>query len=57
MTEGLSTNFAAEFPEIANIFSNRDMMRDHINDIRTTTLFPTWEEKHKEIYYMRREVL
>lgn len=43
MTEGLSQKFAAEFPEIANIFNNRYMMPDNINDILTTDLLPTWE--------------
>lgn len=33
MTEGVSPRFASEFPEIATIFNNRDMMRDNINDI------------------------
>ena len=43
MIEGLSQKFAAEFPEIANIFNNRYMMPDNINDILTTDLLPTWE--------------
>ena len=50
MTEELSPKFAAEYPEIANIFNNLHMMHDNISDILTTDLFPTWEEKRKEIY-------
>ena len=50
MTEELSPKFAADYPEIANIFNNLHMMHDNISDILTTDLFPTWEEKRKEIY-------
>ena len=50
MTEELSPKFAAEYPEIANIFDNLHMMHDNISDILTTDLLPTWEEKRKEIY-------
>lgn len=50
MTAELSPKFAAEYPEIANIFDNLHMMHDNISDILTTDLLPTWEEKRKEIY-------
>ncbi len=50
MTEELSPKFAAEYPEIANIFNNLHMMHDNISDILATDLLPTWEEKRKEIY-------
>ncbi len=50
MTEELSPRFAAEYPEIANIFNNLHMMHDNISDILTTDLLPTWEEKRQEIY-------
>ena len=50
MTEELSPKFAAEYPEIANIFNNLHMMHDNISDILVTDLLPTWEEKRKEIY-------
>lgn len=48
ITEWMSPNFAVEFPEIANIFNIRYMIRDNINDILTTDLLPAWEEKYKE---------
>ena len=50
MTAELSPKFAAEYPEIANIFDNLHMMHDNISDILVTDLLPTWEEKRKEIY-------
>ena len=50
MTAELSPKFAAEYPEIANIFDNLHMMHDNISDILTTDLLPTWEEKRQEIY-------
>jgi len=50
MTEELSPKFAADYPEIANIFNNLHMMHDNISDILTTDLLPTWEEKRNEIY-------
>ena len=50
MTAELSPKFAAEYPEIANIFDNLHMMHDNISDILTTDLLPTWEDKRKEIY-------
>jgi len=50
MTEELSPKFAAEFPEIANVFNNLHMMHDNISDILTTDLLSTWEEKRKKIY-------
>ncbi|MGQ0810553.1 MAG: hypothetical protein ACT4OO_04930 [Nitrospiraceae bacterium] len=50
MTEELSPKFAADYPEIANIFNNLHMMHDNISDILTTDLLPMWEEKRKEIY-------
>ncbi|MBA3754042.1 MAG: hypothetical protein H0X01_07905, partial [Nitrospira sp.] len=36
MTEELSPKFAADYPEIANIFNNLHMMHDNISDILTT---------------------
>jgi hypothetical protein len=50
MTAELSPKFAEEFPEIANIFDNLHMMHDTISDILSSDLFPTWEDKRKEIY-------
>jgi hypothetical protein len=50
MTAELSPKFAAEIPEIANIFDNLHMMHDTISDVLVTDLLPTWEEKRKEIY-------
>lgn len=50
LTAELSPKFAAEYPEIANIFDNLHMMHDNISDILVTDLFPTWEEKRQEIY-------
>jgi hypothetical protein len=49
LTAELSPKFAAEYPEIANIFDNLHMMHDNISDILTNDLLPTWEEKRKEI--------
>ena len=39
-----------DYPEIANIFDNLHMMHDSISDILSSELFPTWEDKRKEIY-------
>ena len=50
MTGELSPNFAAEYPEIANIFDNLHMMHDSISDILSSDLLPTWEDKRREIY-------
>ena len=50
MTAELSPKFAADYPEIANIFDNLHMMHDTISDILSSDLFPTWEDKRKEIY-------
>jgi len=50
MTGELSPKFAAEHPEIANIFDNLHMMHDTISDILASELLPTWEEKRTEIY-------
>jgi hypothetical protein len=50
MTAQLSPKFAAEYPDIANIFDNLHMMHDTISDILVTDLLPTWEEKRREIY-------
>jgi hypothetical protein len=50
MTGELSPKFAAEHPEIANIFDNLHMMHDTISDILSSDLLPTWEEKRREIY-------
>lgn len=54
MTGELSPTFAAEYPEIANIFDNLHMMHDTISDILTTDRLPTWEEKREEIYRVTR---
>jgi hypothetical protein len=54
MTGELSPKFAADYPEIANIFDNLHMMHDTISDILTTDLLPTREEKRKEIYRVTR---
>jgi hypothetical protein len=50
MTGELSPQFAAEYPEIANIFDNLHMMHDTISDILVSELLPTWEDKRNEIY-------
>ena len=50
MTGELSPKFAAEYPEIANIFDNLHMMHDTISDILSSELFQTWEDKRIEIY-------
>jgi hypothetical protein len=50
MTGELSPEFAEAYPEIANIFDNLHMMHDTISDILSSDLFPTWEDKRKEIY-------
>jgi hypothetical protein len=50
LTAELSPQFAAKHPEIANIFDNLHMMHDTISDILASDLFPTWEEKRREIY-------
>ena len=50
MTGELSPKFAEEYPELANIFDNLHMMHDTISDILSSELFPTWEDKRKEIY-------
>src|SRR5688572_1484200 len=52
MTAELSPKFAEEYPEIANIFDNLHMMHDTISDILSSDLFPTWEDKRKEIYHV-----
>jgi hypothetical protein len=50
MTAELSPTFAAQHPEIANIFDNLHMMHDTISDILVSDLLPSWEEKRDEIY-------
>lgn len=50
MTGELSPTFAAEYPEIANIFDNLHMMHDTISDILVSERLPTWEDKRNEIY-------
>jgi len=50
MTAELSPKFAEAYPEIANIFDNLHMMHDTISDILSSDLFPTSEDKRKEIY-------
>ena len=54
MTGALSPKFAEEYPDIANIFDNLHMMHDTISDILSSDLFPTWEDKRKEIYRVSR---
>lgn len=54
MTAELSPKFAAEYPEIANIFDNLHMMHDTISDILVTDLLRTWEEKRQEIHRVTR---
>ena len=50
LTAELSPKFAAQYPEIANIFDNLHMLHDNISDILVSDLFPTWEAKREEIY-------
>ena len=50
LTAELSPKFAAQYPEIANIFDNLHMLHDNISDILVSDLFPTWEAKRAEIY-------
>jgi hypothetical protein len=50
LTAELSPKFAAQYPEIANIFDNLHMLHDNISDILVSDLFPTWEAKRVEIY-------
>ena len=54
LTDQYSPNFAKQYPEIANIFDNLHMMHDTISDILVSDLFPTWGEKHQEIYRVTR---
>lgn len=55
LTAELSPKFAAQYPDIAHIFDNLHMLHDNISDILVTDLFPTWEDKRKEIYRVVRE--
>jgi hypothetical protein len=50
LTAELSPRFAAQYPEIANIFDNLHMLHDNISDILASELLPTWEAKREEIY-------
>jgi len=50
LTAELSPRFAAQYPEIANIFDNLHMLHDNISDILVSDLFTTWEAKRAEIY-------
>lgn len=50
LTAELSPVFAAQYPEIANIFDNLHMLHDNISDILASELLPTWEAKRTEIY-------
>jgi hypothetical protein len=50
LTAELSPQFAARYPELANIFDNLHMLHDNISDILTSELLPTWEAKRIEIY-------
>jgi len=55
LTGELSPKFAEQYPEIAHIFDNLHMLHDNISDILVTDLFPTWEDKRKEIYRVVKE--
>lgn len=50
LTAELSPQFAARYPEIANIFDNLHMLHDNISDILASEQLPTWEAKRTEIY-------
>ena len=50
LTAELSPRFAAQYPEIANIFDNLHMLHDNISDILVSDLFTSWEAKRAEIY-------
>ena len=50
LTAELSPQFAARYPELANIFDNLHMLHDNISDILTSEFLPTWEAKRIEIY-------
>lgn len=50
LTAEYSPQFAARYPEIANIFDNLHMLHDTISDILASDLLPTWEAKRREIY-------
>lgn len=55
MTGELSPRFAADNPELANIFDNLHMLHDTISDVLVTEMFPTWEDKRREIYRVLRD--
>lgn len=55
VTEELSPQFAADYPELANIFDNLHMLHDTISDILVTESLPTWEDKRREIYRVLRD--
>lgn len=50
LTAELSPQFAARYPELANIFDNLHMLHDNISDILTSERLPTWAAKRVEIY-------
>jgi len=50
LTAELSPQFAARYPDVANIFDNLHMLHDNISDILTSERLPTWEAKRQEIY-------
>ncbi|MBV6471447.1 hypothetical protein FBQ96_12970 [Nitrospirales bacterium NOB] len=50
LTADYSQDFAARYPELANIFDNLHMLHDNISDILTSERLPTWEAKRAEIY-------
>ena len=50
LTAEYSPAFAAQYPEVANIFDNLHMLHDNISDILTSERLPTWEAKREEIY-------
>lgn len=57
LTEGLNSKFAAELPEIATIFNNRDMMRDNINDTSPPISSRFGKSSTRKSIARRREVL
>jgi len=50
LTAELSPEFAARYPEVANVFDNLHMLHDNISDILASEVLPTWEAKRGEIY-------
>lgn len=50
LTAEYSPKFAADYPELKNIFDNLHMLHDNISDILVSDLFPIWDAKREEIY-------